>query len=195
MIKELIQNILVYVVIVSVLRGLITNPKYMQYFQFLSGMIMILLMLGPLLTVLSYENKWYDLLEENILKMDMEEIKEEMKIAEDHFQDIVKTEYINTVKEQVIAMAEKDGITLSDVDVALCMEKDEYKIDEISGTATSEKRKKNEDDISVETIQIETDKDNKHIGEEENDSRQAKTLRKEISAYFVIGEEKVHLWK
>lgn len=194
-VKELIQNILVYVVIVSVLRGLITNPKYSQYFQFFSGIIMILIMLSPLLSFFNAENAWYDLLEENIFKMDLAEIEGEIKIADESFQDVVKQEYADTVENQVTRMADENGIELENVSVVLKEKKDELAIAEITAKTTDVKVKTGKDLISIETIQIGQEMQGEEVHGQEDNSREARTLRKQICNQFVLGEDKVHLWK
>ncbi|MDD7404228.1 MAG: stage III sporulation protein AF [Butyribacter sp.] len=202
--KELIQNILVYVVIVSVLRGLITNTKYAQYFQFFSGMIMVLIMLNPLLHFFQFENTWYDLLEENFVKMDLEDIQEEMKIADDSFADMVKEEYKKTVEKQVSAMAEEKGVTLEDVTVTLAEKEEVCQIAAITGKTVSKKTganagtgKQEDTDnlISVETIQIGQNKWQEEGEKQEDTSKQARKLQQQICSYFLIGEDRVHLWK
>lgn len=193
--KELIQNILVYVVIVSVLRGLITNPKYSQYFQFFSGIIMILIMLSPLLSFFNAETAWYDLLEGNILKMDLAEIEGEIKIADENFQDVVKQEYADTVKNQVTRMADENGIELENVDVVLEEDEGGLTIAEITGKTTNIEEKKSEDLISIETIQIGKEVQSQEVHRQENNSKGVRTLRRQICNQFVLGEDKVHLWK
>ena len=66
--KEFVQNILIYTIIITVLRGLITGPKYRQYFQFFSGVILILLFLGPVLSLFRSDRDWYRVLEEKLLR-------------------------------------------------------------------------------------------------------------------------------
>lgn len=193
--KELIQNILVYVVIVSVLRGLITNPKYSQYFQFFSGIIMILIMLNPLLSFFYAETAWYDLLEGNILKMDLAEIEGEIKIADESFQDVVKQEYADTVKNQVTRMADENGIELENVDVVLEENEGGLTIAEITGKTTNIEEKKSEDLISIETMQIGEEVQSQKVYGQENNSKGVRTLRRQICNQFVLGEDKVHLWK
>ena len=41
--QEWIRQIIIYVILVTVLRGLIMKPQYEQYFRFFSGMVLILL--------------------------------------------------------------------------------------------------------------------------------------------------------
>lgn len=157
--KQLVQNILVYVVIVTVLRGLISNPKYSQYFQFFSGVIMILLMMSPILTVFQYENEWYSILEEKVLKMDLDHIKEEMNIADGRFEEMVREEYKETVKKQVMMMAEENGLNAEEVLVDIKQGDEEWQIQEISvksGTILGDQ--KEQEKLSVEAVQIEGDK-------------------------------------
>ncbi|RKI41140.1 hypothetical protein D7V86_22560 [bacterium D16-51] len=187
--KELIQGILVYIVIVSALRGLITNPKYSQYFQFFSGIVMILLLLSPVLSVFDFESKWYEVLEEKILQMDLSEIEEEMKIADDRFAEMLEKKYQETAAGQIKAMAEQNGISVEEAGVELKKGKDGWEIEEISIT-----RKPDQDDrqeLSVEAVQIDT----KRQTVEEDKSKRAKSLQKQICSYFVIGEDRVHIWK
>ena len=56
---EFIQNILIYVVIITVLRGIITNDIYKQYFKFVSGLVMILLMMLPVLNFIYDDGERY----------------------------------------------------------------------------------------------------------------------------------------
>ncbi len=185
--KELVQNILVYVVIVSVLRGLITNPRYSQYFQFFSGVIMLLLMLAPILSFFQYENQWYEMLEEKILQMDLSDVESEMEIAGDRFAAIIKQEYQETAEKQIVGLAAQKGITVEEASVSLQGEGEEWEIAEISvklGDAPKENV-----DFSVETAQIEEGQQDAW----ENTSKAAKSLQKQICNYFVIGKDKVHI--
>lgn len=188
--KELVQNILVYVVIVSVLRGLIGNPKYSQYFQFFSGVIMILIMLSPVLSVLNYENDWYDLLEENILQMDLNDVESEMQIADEHFAAVLEREYEKTAGQQIMAMAKKEGLYLESADVEAANEEGELVIKKIV-LVRDDTLEETGENISVKTINIGDEK----AVQKEDDSKCAKSLRKEICESFAIGEDKVQIWK
>jgi len=190
--KQLVQDILVYVVIVSALRGLITNPKYSQYFQFFSGIILILLLLSPALSVLKYESRWYGVLEEKILQMDLDGIKEEMKIADEKFAGMVEEEYKQALSGQVADMAEGRGVELKEVDVELSWSGEEWEIKDVSVmTEENPQTGQQEGRISVETVEI--GEDNKI--REENTSGNAKALRKDICSSFAVGKDKVHIWK
>jgi hypothetical protein len=187
LVEELVQSILVYVVIVSVLRGLITNPKYSQYFQFFSGMVMILLLLTPILSVFQYENQWYELLEEKLLQMDLTQIEGEMEIAQDQFADMVAEEYQETAVEQIKKMAEQKGVQVEDAAVTLHRDEDAWEIAEITVTSAAA----DGGELTLETAVM----DEKKQLKEEDTSKTAKALREQICSSFVIGEDKVHIWK
>lgn len=190
--KQLVQNVLVYVVIVTMLRGLISNPRYSQYFQFFSGIIMILLMLSPILSVFNFENEWYSLLEEKVLQMDLEHIKEEMNIADRKFEEMVKEEYKETIKKQVVVMAEEKGVQAEEVSVEILQGETEWQIAEIAVMAgTIPKDGGEKEKLSVEAVQI----GQKGKGDINNISKDELALKKQICSYFAIGEDKVHIWK
>ena len=50
--QEWIRQIIIYVILVTVLRGLIMKPQYEQYFRFFSGIVLILLVVSPVLRVI-----------------------------------------------------------------------------------------------------------------------------------------------
>lgn len=182
------QNILVYVVIVSVLKGLVTNPKYSQYFQFFSGIILILLLLSPVLGLLQYEGRWYDILEEKVLQMDLDGIRAEMKIADEKFADVVEEEYKQALLGQVEKMAKEHGMEVKEADVELAWSDGEWEVREVSVLTEKEPQTGR---ISIEAVEIgESNKIRK-----EDTSKNAMALRKEICSSFVVGEDKVHIWK
>ncbi|MCD7824408.1 MAG: stage III sporulation protein AF [Clostridiaceae bacterium] len=187
--KELIQNILIYLILVSLLRGLITNPKYQQYFQFFSGLILMLLLLSPVISLMEGEEGWFALLQENVLQMDLDEVKGEMAVAEGKFTDVLEKEYQEVVEEQVEALAREQGMVLEDTVVELEKEEEEYRIASISGRVSEAETDLS--DRAVETIQIGEDQKLS----EEDDSKKAKKLQKKLCSQFLVGEEQVHLWK
>ena len=186
--KELVQGILVYIVIVSALRGLITNPKYSQYFQFFSGIVMILLLLTPILSIFDFETEWYNVLEEKLLQMDLVEIQEEMRIADSQFADLLEKEYQETAAEQIKVMAEQNGVSVKDAGVRLKKEGEGWEIEEI--TVTRKQVPEDGKEPSVEAVQMEGERQ----AVKEDTSKKAKSLRKQICGYFVIGEDRVHIW-
>lgn len=198
--KDLIQNLLIYIILVSALRGLVSNPKYQQYFQFFSGMILILFLITPVLQLFQGEEAWFNTLEQKLLQMDLADIQQEMAVAEESFSKMVTKEYQAAVEEQAQALAAQKGVTLEDVEIILTQENEEITVEEIHGTVvknenTSEQQwTDTKDQIAIPAIQIGEQKKKSTAGKKDT-SKEAASLRREFANYFMIREEQVHLWK
>lgn len=141
-VQKIIQSVLVYIVIVSVLRGLISNPKFGQYFQFFSGIILILLLFSPILSFFHCEDDWYTYLEEEVLQMDVDKVAGDLKIADKHFEEVAAKEYQESIEEQIILLAKQNDVELSDVTVTIEKEEDAWEIKEVQGKAQNETQAK-----------------------------------------------------
>ena len=53
MFGQMIQNILVYVIMINVLQGLVTSQGFREIFRFVGGMILIVLCVSPILSRIS----------------------------------------------------------------------------------------------------------------------------------------------
>lgn len=217
--KEFVQNILIYTIIIGVLRGLITGPKYRQYFQFFSGVVLILLFLGPVFSLFRSDGDWYRMLEEKLLQMDLAEIRDEMRVAEEGFEEMLCKRYEQAVKEQVELLAQEKGVSLMDARVTLRRAGDSWEVAQVSGKIAEDgggtrgeaiKGKSageasgessggggQEGGSDVEKVAVEA----VTIGEEpmedrqEDTSRRGKELKKQICHSFTLGKEQVYLWK
>ncbi|MBR1740855.1 MAG: stage III sporulation protein AF, partial [Lachnospiraceae bacterium] len=201
--KELIQRLMIYVIIVSALKGLLTNKQYEEYFRFCSGMLMLLMFLFPVLSLFGSSTEWYQRLEKNLLQMDIREIQGTLKIADHGFENIVVKEYKEALEKEVVLSAKEEGISLKGTEVLLEKGDDGICIAEISAemeekTKGEGKTKEEETEtdirgetetageIAVQTIQIgeESDKEEKV----EDDSKKGKKLKKKICERFSLSE-------
>ncbi len=187
--KELIQSVLVYLVIVSVLRSLVGNPKFQQYFQFFSGMILIFLLLSPALSLLDEKGEWFSLLEKNILGVDLEEIEEQMEVAQGKFTGVLEKEYAEALEKQVEAAAEQRGVELEGTEVKIEKGKEGYQIVEISGRIAARQEEDGEPAAQPAVA------GQKKLYAAEDGSREAKALKKELCRQFLVEKEQVHIWK
>lgn len=189
--KEIIQRLMVYVIIVSALKGLLTNEKYEEYFRFFSGWIMLLMLLFPVLSIFHSSSGWYQKLEEKFFDMDISEIQGTLKVADGGFEKVLLKEYSEALKKEVLVMAKEEKVVLQDAKVVLKKNKDEIYIAEISGGTG--KKDPVKDAVVIETIQI--GKKTKDQKKKEDDSKKVKKLRKKICSRFSLAKEQVHLWE
>ena len=201
---QFIQNILIYVVIITVLRGIITNDIYKQYFKFVSGLVMILLMISPILNFIYDDGEWYKKIEETIMQSDIEDVNDELKAADGGFEDMIIKNCKSEIEDKVEKMAEKEGVRTGDIDVDIKKEDDEISLcsidveviknnKDVYQKGDSEENKS--DSIQVDAIKIgEVGKSEKTSDNKQKLSDSEKKLKSDICDYFVLGKDRVTLW-
>ena len=119
MFGQMIQNILVYVIMINVLQGLVTSHGFREIFRFVGGMILIVLCVSPILSRISDTDQIGKYLEEKLFQGEMDQLEQETKLAEGDFEKIMLRRCRSELEEQVNTMVEKEGKTPRKVDVAL----------------------------------------------------------------------------
>lgn len=69
-ILHIAKNITIFVLLFSIVSNLFSDSKYKRYFEFLQGLILILLVVTPLFTRFADGNLLEGLLEKNIFEME-----------------------------------------------------------------------------------------------------------------------------
>lgn len=204
MVREIIQNLLVYVVMVTVLRGLISDKGFLEIFRFVSGLILILLFISPVLSVFSLDTVWYQKLQENIFKIDKMQLEQEMRVADGSFEKVLLKECEKQVEQQLREIVQENGQVSQEVDVALKKGKDgEWSIEQIQmtiGEKAQETMARRDGETQIEQVQkivIDSEQE-QSVGEggqdflEDNDTRKVK---KKICKKYQLSEEVVDVWK
>ena len=89
MVGQMIQNILVYVVMINVLEGLVSSESFREIFRFVGGLILIVLCVSPVLSKISDTDKVGQFLQERLFQEDMDQLNIETKLAEGSFEKIM----------------------------------------------------------------------------------------------------------
>lgn len=119
MVGQMIQNILVYVVMINVLEGLVSSESFREIFRFVGGIILIVLCVSPVLSQISDTDKVGQFLQERLFQEDMDQLNIETKLAEGSFEKIMLKQCKEELKKQVGIMAEKEGEEARQVEVKL----------------------------------------------------------------------------
>lgn len=77
---ETVKNITVFILLFSIISNLFSKSQYGKYFEFIQGLIIIVLIMSPLLSWLSDGGKFDRRLEENINAVEEESIRDELKM-------------------------------------------------------------------------------------------------------------------
>ena len=119
MVGLMIQNILVYVVMINVLEGLVSSESFREIFRFVGGIILIVLCVSPVLSQISDTDKVGQFLQERLFQGDMDQLNMETKLAEGSFEKIMLKQCKEELEKQVGTMAEKEGEEARQVEVKL----------------------------------------------------------------------------
>lgn len=119
MVGQMIQNILVYVVMINVLEGLVSSESFREIFRFVGGIILIVLCVSPVLSQISDTDKVGQFLQERLFQGDMDQLNIETKLAEGSFEKIMLKQCKEELEKQVGIMAEKEGEEARQVEVKL----------------------------------------------------------------------------
>ena len=119
MVGLMIQNILVYVVMINVLEGLVSSESFREIFRFVGGIILIVLCVSPVLSQISDTDMVGQFLQERLFQGDMDQLNIETKLAEGSFEKIMLKQCKEELEKQVGIMAEKEGEEARQVEVKL----------------------------------------------------------------------------
>lgn len=142
--EQWVQQIVIFVVIVTVLRSLITRPYYQQYFRFLSGLILILLTITPLLQLWTRDEDFTTRLEQSLFAIDREDLRQQLQIAEGKEKEMVENRYKQEIADQIVQIGDNQGITVEGVKVEcdenMALSKLEIHIDTVMGEDGSKRQ-------------------------------------------------------
>lgn len=117
--KEIVQNLLFYYIIFSVVMSLVGNSSFKKYIEMFSGLVMIIIILNPLIKLFGVENS----LDLNIRKNQLYEItkaeSEDIMVAEFKQSDAVLKQYEEIIENQIGTVMSNHDYKATDVKVSI----------------------------------------------------------------------------
>lgn len=117
--KEIVQNLLFYYIIFSVVMSLVGNSSFKKYIEMFSGLVMIIIILNPLIKLFGVENS----LDLNIRKNQLYEItkaeSEDIMVAEFKQSDAVLKQYEEIIENQIRTVMSNHDYKATDVKVSI----------------------------------------------------------------------------
>ena len=200
MFGQMIQNILVYVIMINVLQGLVTSQGFREIFRFVGGMILIVLCVSPILSQISDTDQIGKFLEEKLFQGEMDQLEQETKLAEGDFEKIMLKQCREELEQQMSSMVEKEGEMPRKVEVELKKDKKgslqmgEVTVilekDSVQTTASGRSSP-----IRVQDIVIDTGTDQKTQKESVTTDADTVKLQQQICKKYELSKKKVIVWK
>lgn len=204
-IYEVIRNVAVYLILVTILLNLVNGNSYKKYVQLTCGMILILIVISPIGGMLSLDDTfWYNF---NLSSFKVEMMEEEyFSKAEEVKDEMMEEEYKKTLLDKISAIVEQQGRYVKNAEIVL-LEADYGVIEEIV-VEISNKDEENlnggmtEAAAEVEKVEIEeivvSDEENSMTKEKEEYEEKNKTteaVRKELASAFAMKEEQIAVYE
>ena len=210
-----IKSVLIFTLAVTLMKSLVNNQSFRIYFKFFSGLVLILLMVSPLINFLSGDKSWYSRLEEEIFNFNLEGINDELKVADGMFEEIIKEECKENIKEQIKNLAQKRNVNIKDIDIGIDEKSSSIQIVSVDISITGNNGSEGKEDkaadgdidirVDVEAVNVMSGEEGK-VGESEEASsniggirkaegKNIKMLKNDISSYFLIKEAAINIWE
>jgi len=153
-----VKNIVIYMILNTIIMNLLGNSSYKKYVSIVSGMILVLIVISPLINVMELDKKFDYLLLSNNFSIETSDFKSDLNKMEEQQSDVVFTEYEDRLKTQVTEMLLEEGVYLTSFHLTIDQEVKNATFGYILGmdiTAGLNKEKVNSDVIpSVDEIEI-----------------------------------------
>lgn len=200
--KELVQNILFFYIILSVVLALIGNSSFKKYIQMFSGLVMIIIILNPLMKLLGAENTLNLQLKKNQLFEVSQAESEDIMVAEMKQGDAVMQQYEETISKQIQSVMENYDFCATDIQVSIddSLDSDTFgqvqNIEvfcqkETSGECMEESQEvESIEQVAIPDIKIETKGE---IEKEVTNTLQTKEVVLEIANMYGLGVDQIQI--
>jgi len=101
LIFEWIRNIVIYVVLNTIIMNLLGNSSYKKYVSIVSGMILVLIVITPVIKLLQLEPNFNFFFKSNDFAIEASEFEMELRQMEEEQVSMIFKEYEQKIKNQV----------------------------------------------------------------------------------------------
>ncbi len=154
-----IKNILIYMIINTIIMNLLGNKSYKKYVSIVSGMILVLIVISPVMKLMNLEGNLDYYLQANEFSIETSDFKNDLSRMEEEQSDAIFAEYKEKIRSQVEELLLEESVTLESFRLILNQDSTSTAFGEIismkiSANMESVKDDKNKGGLSVEEIEI-----------------------------------------
>lgn len=166
-IYDWIRNIVIYMILNTIIMNLLGDKSYKKYVSIVSGMILVLIIISPLMNYMDLEDTLDYYLQANDFTVETSQFKEDLNRMEEAQQDAIFTEYRAKIKEQVVSILQEEKLTLTSLEVTIDKDPNSLRFGEILQMDITAGWDKNEEKTSKRLSVDEIDISPVHIREKE----------------------------
>lgn len=201
-----VKSIIMFLILVSIIMNLFSKSSFKQYISIFTGMVLIMIVIRPVMSLLNVEEKMNFYFDQNQFRINASDFTNELYHAETAQKERIIDEYKSHIREQIIQELKKHELVILSLEIQLSTDTESETCGEIEGikitaeTGTSNEKKAESvieeiDQIAIDKVQInqqpiEKEEEEKTI---QYDSVLELTIKKELVALYGININSIEL--
>lgn len=195
---EWIRNIIIYMILNTIIMNLLGNKSYKKYVSIVSGMILVLIVVSPLIKYMELEEILDYYLKSNDFAIEASDFKNDLNRMEEEQSNLIFEEYKKKIEQQVEEILLKEGVVAESIRITIDNnpKSDTFgellQMDIVAGYEPTENEKGR---VTVEEIVIGPI----HIGEaSENTKKKVPSpmeinIKKELSDFYNMKQDNINI--
>ncbi len=114
-----IRNVVIYMILNAIIMNLLGDKSYKKYVSIVSGMILVLIIISPLMNYMEIEDTLDYYLQANDFAVETSEFKNDLNRMEEAQSDAIFAEYVKKIRQQVEEILQEDKLKLIRFDLTL----------------------------------------------------------------------------
>ncbi len=199
MIYTWIRNIVIYMILNTVIMNLVGGKNYKKYVSIVSGMILLLIVVAPIMEFMKIEDKLDMFLEKNDFSIETSEFKQDVNRMDEAGKETIFTEYKEKIRQQVVKLLTEEELKLTGFDLTFDQDTASPEFGSILSmdiTATTENSNQKEEKRRLSIDKIEIKKINPHDAAEDTEKPPSPleiTMKKRLSDFYNIEQGNINI--
>ena len=187
----MVRNVCAFVLLTTVVNNLMQGSVYRKYIRFFVGIVMLILVINPVMSLLSMDVSFKDNISKYIEDAGRYEIYEEVKMGEVNAANDIMQEYIESLDRSLEALMKEHNLYIVDSRWEI---EDDYSEDNFGEIDMVEVRVSSSSEVDIGDISIDEDGNvNKSCGTGGSEEKLADKLCEEMAETFNIERECVRV--
>ncbi|HWT27859.1 MAG TPA: stage III sporulation protein AF [Mobilitalea sp.] len=112
-----IRNIVIYMILNTIIMNLLGNSSYKKYVSIVSGMLLVLIVVSPLMNLMKLDDNFDYFLQANDLSVETSDFKNNLRNMEEKQSGAIFADYTDKIRKNVENLLLADGFYLNSFDV------------------------------------------------------------------------------
>ncbi|MGF7143440.1 stage III sporulation protein AF [Anaerotaenia torta] len=158
-IYQWIRNIVVYMMLNTIIMNLLGDKSYKKYVGIVSGMILVLIILSPLMNYMDLGDMLDYYLQANDFAVEASEFKSDLRRMEETQTDAIFAEYKERIRQQIEGILAEEKVKLLKADITIDREPTSPTFGEIMEMSITARKEKEEEEgntgrLAIDQIEI-----------------------------------------